>query len=89
MFKLEIMWERLNPGFNYPEEELKTFENVGKGENSGNQHFLFFLQCFLQASSSGLFKPGNVLLALSSMMTTQEAFCVLCRSRSDCTKCAL
>ena len=32
--------------FNYPEK--KPFENiVGKGENAGNQHFLFFPQCFL------------------------------------------
>ena len=27
---------------------MKHFENtVGKGENTGNQHFLFFPQCFL------------------------------------------
>ena len=35
-----------NPTFNDLEEE--TFENiVGKGESAGNQHFLFFRQCFL------------------------------------------
>ena len=34
--------------FNKFEKELKLFENiVGKGENAGNQHFLFFPQCFL------------------------------------------
>ena len=27
--------------------------NVGKGENSGNQHFLFFSQCFQKASYTG------------------------------------
>ena len=28
--------------------EKKAFENImGKGENAGNQHFLFFPQCFL------------------------------------------
>ena len=24
----------------------KSFENIGKGENAGNQHFLHFPQCF-------------------------------------------
>ena len=27
--------------------EKKHFENVGLGENAGNQPFLLFLQCFL------------------------------------------
>ena len=31
----------------------KCFENiVGKGENSGNQHFLLFPQCFLYPSQN-------------------------------------
>ena len=25
----------------------KPFENIGKGENAGNQHFLLFPQCFV------------------------------------------
>ena len=29
---------------------------VGKGENAGYQHFLFFSQCFQKASFSGLLK---------------------------------
>ena len=28
--------------------------NVGKGENAVNQHFPFFLQCFQEASFTGV-----------------------------------
>ena len=31
---------------------------VGKGENAGYQHFLFFPQCFQKASFSGSLKSG-------------------------------
>ena len=35
-----------NPNFYRPEKK-KPFENImGKDENAGNQHFLFFPQCF-------------------------------------------
>ena len=34
--------------------------NVGKGENAGYQHFLFFPQCFQKASFSRLLKGGIV-----------------------------
>ena len=34
---------------------------VGKGENGGYQHFLFFPQCFQKHSSTGLLKVGIVL----------------------------
>ena len=33
--------------FNDLEKEFKSFENMGKGENGGNQHFPIFPQCFL------------------------------------------
>ena len=33
---------------------------VGKGENAGHQHFLFFPQCFQKASFSRLLKAGTV-----------------------------
>ena len=33
---------------------------VGKGENTGYQHFLFFPQCFPKSSSVGLLKVGIV-----------------------------
>ena len=33
---------------------------VGKGENTDNQHFLLFPQCFPKPSSSGLLKVGIV-----------------------------
>ena len=33
---------------------------VGKGENAGNQHFLFFSQCFQKPSSFGSSKVGIV-----------------------------
>ena len=33
---------------------------VGKGENAGYQHFLFFPQCFPKLSSFGLLKVGIV-----------------------------
>ena len=40
---------------------LDIVENiVGKVENAGYQHFLFFLQCCQKASSSGLLKVGIV-----------------------------
>ena len=39
-----------------------TVENfVGKGENAGYQHFLFFPQCFPKASFSRSLKVGVVL----------------------------
>ena len=34
--------------------------NVGKGENAGNEHFLLFPQCFQKASLSGSFKVETV-----------------------------
>ena len=34
--------------------------NVGKGENTGNQHFLVFLIMFSNPSFSGLLKVGIV-----------------------------
>ena len=40
---------------------LGRIENtVGKGENSGSQHFLLFPECFQKSSSSGLLKVGIV-----------------------------
>ena len=33
---------------------------VGKGENAGYQHFLFFAQCFPKPSFLGLLKVGIV-----------------------------
>ena len=38
----------------------RTENNVGKGENTGYQHFLLFPQCFLKASFSRLSKVGIV-----------------------------
>ena len=37
---------------------------VGKGENAGYQHFLFFPQCFQSASFSGLGFCGKRLTKL-------------------------
>ena len=38
---------------------INRVENaVGKGENAGNQHFLFFPQCFPKSSFSGSLKVG-------------------------------
>ena len=38
-----------------------TVENiVGKGENDGNQHFLFFPQCFQKVSFPSSLKVGIV-----------------------------
>ena len=38
---------------------LKRIENiVGKGENTGYQHFLLFPQCFQKASVTGSLKVG-------------------------------
>ena len=34
--------------------------NVGKGENAGNQHFLLFQQCFHKLSFSEVLKVGIV-----------------------------
>ena len=34
--------------------------NVGKGENAANQHFLIFPQCFQKLSYTGSLKVGNV-----------------------------
>ena len=40
---------------------LDRLENiVGKGENTGYQHFLLFLQCYQKASFSRSFKVGIV-----------------------------
>ena len=37
-----------------------TVENIeGKGENAGYQHFLFFPQCFQNASLSGSIKSPD------------------------------
>ena len=33
---------------------------VGKGENAGYQHFIFFTQCIQKPSFSGLLKVGIV-----------------------------
>ena len=35
---------------------LGRIENMGKGENAGSQHFLFFPECFLKVSLSGSLK---------------------------------
>ena len=35
---------------------LGEIENMGKGENAGDQHFLLFPQCFQKASTSGSLK---------------------------------
>ena len=34
-------------------------ENVGKGENAGNQHFLLFPPCFQKTSSMGVDKSRD------------------------------
>ena len=40
---------------------LDRVENtVGKGENTGYQHFLLFLQCFLKPYALGALKVGIV-----------------------------
>ena len=46
--------------FDRVENIKKTKNNVGKGENAGNQHFLLFPQCFPNSSSSVLPKVGIV-----------------------------
>ena len=38
----------------------KVENTVGKGENTGYQHFLLFLQCFPKPSSYGSLKVGIV-----------------------------
>ena len=37
-------------------------ENMGKGENAGNQHFLLFSQCFPKDSFSGGVKSGDCVV---------------------------
>ena len=57
-------WSKLKA---FPDEKINMTEKlkyvlgrlentVGKGENAGNQHFLFFLQCFQKASYTGPLK---------------------------------
>ena len=49
--------------FNVVETLIPLFdkvENVGKGENACNQHFLLFSQCFQMAPSTGSLKLGIV-----------------------------
>ena len=54
--KVRIVWQRLHK-INQAEKlkfVLVRVENiVGKGENAGYQHFVFFPQCFQKASFSG------------------------------------
>ena len=40
---------------------------VGKGENAGNQHFLFIPQCFQKATVSGSLKVGIVWLRVNPL----------------------
>ena len=43
-------------------------ENImGKGENAGYKHFLFFPQCFQMSSSQGSLKHGIVLEKFNSL----------------------
>ena len=45
MYKYLTLYHTI-PTFNDPENEAFR-KHCGKGENAGNQHFLFFPQCFL------------------------------------------
>ena len=48
---------------------LVRVENaVGKGENAGYQHFLFFPQCFPNPSSFGSLKVRTVWLSVNSVL---------------------
>ena len=50
---------------------LERVENVGKGENTGYQHFLLFPQCFQMASYTGskvkVFADDKIEVAFNSL----------------------
>ena len=52
--------------FNGAEIMISVFDRVenivGKGENAGYQHFLLFPQCFLQFSSTWVFKSQDCVV---------------------------
>ena len=50
---------------------LGRIENMGKGENTGFQHFLLFPQCFQKLSHSGFLKVRIVLLRVNCIKSVQ------------------
>ena len=50
--------------------------NVEKGENAGYHHFLYFLQCFQKASSSGVVKtqdcPDKITCNINNKLVIQN-----------------
>ena len=63
----------------------KSFEKiVGKGENAGNQHFLFFPQCFLplpKTSIEFLFKC--IMSSANALNLDQSKICRLVKSYGE------
>ena len=45
--------------------------NVGKGENAGNQHFILFPQCFLEVSFPGSL-PNDTTLDWSKLKLYED-----------------
>ena len=60
----------------------KAFKNiVGKGENAGNQHFLFFPQCFLTFSKRISVFQLHLFCRLQMLsISTSPKFCRLVKS---------
>ena len=45
----------------------KPFENImGKGENAGNQHFLYFPQCFLQIPKTNFNFSVTIIVSVNA-----------------------
>ena len=53
-------------------EQFKN--NMGKGENIANQHFLIFLQCFLRALSINVVKTLDFLVRGLTLYSTDTHF---------------
>ena len=61
----------------------RTFENsVGKGENAGNQHFLYFQQCFLPFPNQISIFHSRLFCRLQMLsILTELRFCRLVKSQ--------
>ena len=67
----------------------KRIENaVGKGEIARYEQFLLFPLCFQKTFTTDMQKPGLVWERVNSFLT-ERSFCGKCRSKSDCTECAV